>query len=364
MSHSSDISATQLDALRTMAKTYRPGDLICLEGEPTQDLMFLISGVVEILQANAVLKTISGRQMFLGHISFFSSKRRTATLRAKTSCEVVKIREDRIENLLSKVPSLAMRLMRDVTQLFVEKDEELARYKKGALTRRSPEASAMEKMAYDFMPVVLVALMSNVKLPARIELVTTLLDALGPRLDLSRMVLGPSTIANVVEGPEARAALEAAVRDLVREKSERHDDDGDYNEYAGVSDDDMKAAIKASADSTARLRKAVGALVEQRSSLGAENALKLLRKKIAEMASAINSHNMTKLVELAASSLEYFDRIEGADQYRRATDRYRKMVNVGKKACDNILAESDKLRDISASATQRQELLEKLRFAI
>ncbi len=365
MSHSSDISATQLDALRSMAKTYRSGDLICLEGEPTQDLMFLISGVVEILQANTVLKTVSGRQMFLGHISFFSSKRRTATLRAKTSCEVVKIREDRIENLLSKVPTLAMRLMRDVTNLFVEKDEELARYKKGAMTRKSPEASAMEKMAYDFLPVVLVALMSDVPLSARIELTSTLLDALGPRIDLSRLILGPSTIANVLQAPDARASLEAAVKGLVREKSDRNnDDDAEYDEFAGVSKAALEAAIKTSAEATARMRKAVGALVEQRLSLGAENALKLLRKRIAEMARAINDHDMAKLTELAASSTEYFERIEGTDQYRRATDRYRSMVNIGKKACEMVLGEADKLRDISASANQRQELLEKLRFEI
>jgi hypothetical protein len=326
--------------------------------------MFLISGVVEILQANTVLKTVSGRQMFLGHISFFSSKRRTATLRAKTSCEVVKIREDRIENLLSKVPSLAMRLMRDVTQLFVEKDEELARYKKGAMTRKSPEATAMEKMAYDFLPVVLVALMSDVSLPARIELTSTLLDALGPRIDLSRLILGPSTIANVLQAPEARAALEDAVKGLVREKSDRNDTDADFDEFAGVSEADIKSAIKASAEATAKMRKAVGALVEQRLSLGAENALKLLRKRIAEMARAINGHDITKLVELGASSIEYFERIEGTDQYRRATDRYRAMVNIGKKACETILAQGDTLREISASANLRQELLEKLRFEI
>jgi len=328
--------------------------------------MFLISGVVEILQANTVLKTISGRQMFLGHISFFSSKRRTATLRAKTTCEVVKIREDRIENLLSKVPTLAMRLMRDVTQLFVEKDEELARYKKGAMTRKSPEATAMEKMAYDFLPVVLVSLMSDVPLPARIELTSTLLDTIGPRIDLSRLVLGPSTIANVLPGQDARAALEAAVKGLVREKSDRsdEDDDADFDEFAGVSEQDIKRAIKVSAEATAKMRKAVGALVEQRLSLGAENALKLLRKRIAEMARAINSHDMSKLVELAASSFEYFERIEGTDQYSRATDRYRSMVNVGKKACEKVMSEADALRDIAASANRRQELLEKLRFEI
>ena len=109
MSGGHDITETQLDGLRKLARTYRAGEVICIEGEPTRDLMFLMQGAVEVLQADQVVKTIRGHQVFLGQISFFASQRRTATLRAKTRCDIVRIREERIEGLLG-MPTLAIRL--------------------------------------------------------------------------------------------------------------------------------------------------------------------------------------------------------------------------------------------------------------
>jgi CRP-like cAMP-binding protein/regulator of replication initiation timing len=368
MSGSNDISATQIEALRKMAKTYRAGELICLEGEPTQDLMFLLSGVVDILQSNAVVKTVSGRQMFFGHVSFFSSKKRTATMRAKTACEVVRIREDRIESLLSKVPSLAMRLMRDVTQLFVDKDEELTRYKQGVISRKSPEGTAVEKMAHDFMPVVLVALLAEVSMEARVELAMTLIDAMEPQLDLSKMTISGAGIAKLVTIPGARATLDSAVKALVREKSEAGGGLGDgvdaKDALAGIPQSEISAAIQRASEATGRLRKAVVRLVEERLSLGAENALKSLRQRIAEMTRAVNEEQMGKLAKLAGRGIEAFERIEKTDQYPRATEQYRAMVTTGKDACRDIIDEAERLAALSSGATRRTELLARLRFEI
>ncbi len=126
---SSDITETQLDGLRKIARSYRAGEIICIEGEPTRDLMFLMQGAVEVLQGESVVKMVRGQQVFLGQISFFASQRRTATLRAKTRCEIVRIREERIEGLLAAMPSLAIRLIRDVTEMFVQKEAEVKRYR-------------------------------------------------------------------------------------------------------------------------------------------------------------------------------------------------------------------------------------------
>ena len=364
MSGSKDISATQIEALRSMAKTYRAGELICLEGEPTQDLMFLISGVVDIMQSNAVVKTVSGRQMFFGHVSFFASKRRTATMRAKTACEVVRIREDRIENLLSKVPSLAMRLMRDVTKLFVEKDEELTRYKKGALNRKSANGTDVDKTNYDFLPVVLVALLAEVSMETRVELALTLIGSLGPGLDLSKLIISGSSIAKGVKDPAVRATLATAVKTLVREKSEAGASQGGGDAFAGIPESEFKVAIQRGAEATARMRKTVVRLVEQRLSLGAENALKSLRQRIAEMTRAVNDEKMGQLSQYALQGIEAFEHIENADQYARATDRYREMVNIGKEACREIVTEARRLRALSSGAIRRTELLEQLRFEI
>ena len=123
------ISQSQLEGLRRTARSYQPGEVICLEGEPTRDLLFVIQGAVDVLQNDEVVKTVRGQQMFMGQIAFFANRRRTATLRAKTRCEVVRIREEKIDQLLSAMPTLGLRLIRDLTTMFIEKEAELARYR-------------------------------------------------------------------------------------------------------------------------------------------------------------------------------------------------------------------------------------------
>ena len=99
-----------LRALRKKARIYPAGQLICLEGEPTRSIIFLIDGAVDVYRNEQLVKTIRGEQLFLGYIAYFGSNRRTATLRARTDCEILLIAEDRIESMMGIAPSLALRL--------------------------------------------------------------------------------------------------------------------------------------------------------------------------------------------------------------------------------------------------------------
>ena len=81
----------------------------------------MLSGSIEVSKSGTVINTIRGRQVFLGQIAFFNSQKRTATLKALTRCEIVRIREEKVEPLLAAMPSLALRLIRDLTGMFVEK---------------------------------------------------------------------------------------------------------------------------------------------------------------------------------------------------------------------------------------------------
>ena len=47
---SNEIDPSQIAQLQRLAKTYSTGEMICIEGEPTQDLMLMLKGSVEVLK--------------------------------------------------------------------------------------------------------------------------------------------------------------------------------------------------------------------------------------------------------------------------------------------------------------------------
>ena len=70
------ISKSQLISLKKVAKTYQAGETICIEGEPSRDLMLLLQGAVEVVRGGDVVNTIRGQQIFIGQIAFFQQRKR------------------------------------------------------------------------------------------------------------------------------------------------------------------------------------------------------------------------------------------------------------------------------------------------
>ena len=79
----SEITGAHLAALQRIAKTYSAGEMVCVEGEPTQDLMLMLKGSIEVVKDNEVINTIRGSNIFLGHLAFFTNQRRTARYERK-----------------------------------------------------------------------------------------------------------------------------------------------------------------------------------------------------------------------------------------------------------------------------------------
>jgi CRP/FNR family transcriptional regulator, cyclic AMP receptor protein len=88
-------------------RTYRTGDHLFHEGQPSDSLFIIQKGSVEIRKKKAggfipIAKVYSGE--VLGELSFFDKKPRSASAVAMQDVEVVQVGFDAMEKILNKVP--------------------------------------------------------------------------------------------------------------------------------------------------------------------------------------------------------------------------------------------------------------------
>lgn len=108
-------------------KSYAAKQLIIKEGDPSNDLFYIISGSVTVMiedsKGNEIVLAYLNAGEFFGEIGLFSEKgksNRTAFVRAKTKSEIAKISYEKLQNLNTIFPELlfsiasqmAMRLRR------------------------------------------------------------------------------------------------------------------------------------------------------------------------------------------------------------------------------------------------------------
>lgn len=111
---STDLVTKQIE-LRTQAKlaalvetrSYRPGEIMIRQGEPSRDLFLLNEGVVEISRQDGddeiVLNEIEPPYI-LGDVAFLFGMPRTASARAKTDVKVFVVRYDELKAMLKELP--------------------------------------------------------------------------------------------------------------------------------------------------------------------------------------------------------------------------------------------------------------------
>ena len=114
------ITAGQLEALMTQAEVVEPGQEFVREGEASRELMLLLQGRVQVLREGEVVSTLVEPGTFMGVLAFFSDGVRSATLRAESRTHLLRIPPSRIPALIESTPSLGIRLLENVAQLFVE----------------------------------------------------------------------------------------------------------------------------------------------------------------------------------------------------------------------------------------------------
>ena len=351
------ISQSQLEGLRRTARSYQPGEVICLEGEPTRDLLFVIQGAVDVLQNDEVVKTVRGQQMFMGQIAFFANRRRTATLRAKTRCEVVRIREEKIDQLLSAMPTLGLRLIRDLTTMFIEKEAELARYRTyGSHAHQAMKAEELVDSLHKYLPFVLVSLMQDLPEYSRLSLGMGLLDALSSHISMDGIVMNKVDLPSEIRSREVRAQFSQAMLTLLREKSERS--------IMSELTDSERERLTGILPATHEFEDLLADLTEQKLTVGAEHELRGLRREAQKLPVLVEQQRVGDALDALERSMAHLDKMKGFSGLQRASNEYGTMVEDAIERAHNIYETIKSLADLNREGTVRKQILDHLKFEI
>ena len=112
---------------------YKNKDVVCREGEMSNDLFFILSGRFAVYANNKLATVLNPNDLFIGEMAFLLNDRRTATVLAVGNCKLIRIPKAEFLMLIRKNPHygiflskmLAQRLVRQTSQT-IELKKELA----------------------------------------------------------------------------------------------------------------------------------------------------------------------------------------------------------------------------------------------
>lgn len=94
---------------------FQPGDVIIRQGDEADSVFSLFEGEAEVLVDRVVVGQIREGEI-LGALAVLTESKRSATVRAKTRCSVVKVPRDQFQTLIRSNPSMIHRLLVDMAQ--------------------------------------------------------------------------------------------------------------------------------------------------------------------------------------------------------------------------------------------------------
>ncbi|MGB0647287.1 MAG: cyclic nucleotide-binding domain-containing protein, partial [Bradymonadia bacterium] len=236
------------------------------------DLMLMLKGSVEVLKGKEVINTIRGQNVFLGHLAFFGAQRRTASLRAKTRCEIVRVREDKVVGLLSVMPSLSVKLIRDIAEMFLQKEEQVTRFQKyGGGVRDAMKTQGIAEILSSFLPALVVSATCDVSREHQLEIILSLVDSLAPKLQFNETGVSRKSVPSEITNSRVRETIEDGILALIRTKTSGGE---------AVSDVSARGALHREeiADLCESIAGHVDSISAVRVSLGVESQLKKINR--------------------------------------------------------------------------------------
>jgi len=118
----SDLNQQELESLlsKVQAKTFLIGAYICQEGEAGDSLMVISRGEVECSKRTPEGKEVGVRNLgegdFFGEFSFFTDRRRYASVKALTECEILEISRNELDDIIKAHPRIKEVLYKFFTQ--------------------------------------------------------------------------------------------------------------------------------------------------------------------------------------------------------------------------------------------------------
>jgi CRP-like cAMP-binding protein len=119
----------KLIAFSSERVTYRPGDILCLQGEPGDAAFVILAGRAEVLVdgpkgQNRVAELTENA--VVGEIAILCDVARTATVKAMTQVEALRIPKENFLKLLYDFPEMAIEVVRVLADRLTRTTQELA----------------------------------------------------------------------------------------------------------------------------------------------------------------------------------------------------------------------------------------------
>ena len=105
-------------------EVYAPGDIIIRQGDRADFVFHMTSGVAEVLVGNANVGRIGDGEIF-GAMAALTQGDRSATVRARTNCNVVKVPKEQFTELIKSNPATIHSLLIDMANSIVNLNEQL-----------------------------------------------------------------------------------------------------------------------------------------------------------------------------------------------------------------------------------------------
>lgn len=113
----------QRKLLRSLETSFERGSVIFTEGDHTRELYILLAGEIEIIKNNTVIAVVSEPNTYLGEMSTLLGTPRTATLKAKTGCRMLRVPDDRVSDFIAHSPALGFKLAKLLAHRLQEMNE-------------------------------------------------------------------------------------------------------------------------------------------------------------------------------------------------------------------------------------------------
>lgn len=133
-------------------ESYSKGDVILPEGQSEQALWIVVKGTCEVVKMNKKkdekqLATLEAGSIF-GEMSFFQKAPHSATVRASTAVKVMRLGQDKFEQLHTRSPTAAYKIILAVVSLMAQRLRRLDEWICDFVER--PEAASHRDEWHDF----------------------------------------------------------------------------------------------------------------------------------------------------------------------------------------------------------------------
>ena len=112
--------------------SYSVGDVLCRQGDMADAAYVVISGDADVLVTSGEKESkvaSLGPNSFLGDMAILCDIPRTATVRANTPMEALRIRKEHMMELINDTPALAVSVLKEVVQRLAKTTKDLSEAK-------------------------------------------------------------------------------------------------------------------------------------------------------------------------------------------------------------------------------------------